>query len=184
MTFCYRWWWPSAHLCWRSTPLESAKDAAGDEGEAEQGEHNDRADAQLGDRHLLLPSQVNLSSQRVFLLPGDDVIVNNITRVICIKTFASIFYLFFYFFSPLLSKWLPQSPISTHWAKPDSSTGYEPSSCSRWWGSLLFLNKMFQQITIYSLSRHIRHHLQFQMIDDASCWKITQYLKTRDSMVQ
>ena len=93
-TFCYRWW-SSAHLCWRSTPLESAEDPAGDEGEAEQCEHDDRADAQLGDRRLLLPSQVNLSSQRVLLLPGDGVFVNNITRVICIKTFASIFYYFY-----------------------------------------------------------------------------------------
>ena len=107
MTFCYRWW-PSAHLCWRSTPLESAEDATGDEGEAEQGEHDDRADAQLGDRRLLLPSQVNLSSQRVLLLPGDKVFVNNITRVICIET------IFYYFYTSLV-KITSQSLISTHW---------------------------------------------------------------------
>ena len=42
---------------------------------------------------------------------------------------------------------------------------------------------MFRKITTYSFSPHIRHHLQFLLIDDATCWKITQQLKTPDSMV-
>ena len=47
----------SFYLSRRATALERAEDAAGDEGESEEGEHDDGADAQLRDRVLgiLLP---------------------------------------------------------------------------------------------------------------------------------
>ena len=60
------------HLSRWATTFEGAEDAAGDEGEAEEGEHDDGADAQLRDRLLrllLTPPQPSLG---VLLLPVVD----------------------------------------------------------------------------------------------------------------
>ena len=60
------------NLSRRATALERAEDAAGDEGEAEEGEHDDGADAQLRDRVLWLLLPPPQPSLRILLLPGLD----------------------------------------------------------------------------------------------------------------
>ena len=56
-----------------ATALERAEDAAGDEGEAEEGEHDDGADAQLRDRvHWLMLFPSPQPSFLILLLPELD----------------------------------------------------------------------------------------------------------------
>ena len=60
------------HLSRWATSFEGAEDAAGDEGEAEEGEHDDGADAQLRDRLLRLLLPPPQPSLGVLLLPVVD----------------------------------------------------------------------------------------------------------------
>ena len=60
------------HLSRWATTFERAEDAAGDEGEAEEGEHDDGADAQLRDRLLRLLLPPPQPSLGVLLLPVVD----------------------------------------------------------------------------------------------------------------
>ena len=63
---------PRPHLSRWATTFEGAEDAAGDEGEAEEGEHDDGADAQLRDRLLRLLLPPPQPSLGVLLLPVVD----------------------------------------------------------------------------------------------------------------
>ena len=60
------------HLSRWATAFERAEDATGDEGEAEEGEHDDGADAQLRDRLLRLLLPPPQPSLGVLLLPVVD----------------------------------------------------------------------------------------------------------------